>query len=107
MTALHSPFAVRQFTTTDADALAATLKAIADPVRLRILALLAESGELTVTDLIPVLQLTQPTVSHHLKILGAAGLIDERQVGPERRRKVNVDAIRALAKVIDPWGGAR
>lgn len=63
--------------------LASLLKAVADPARLQILALLraSESGELCACDFPAALGLTQPTVSHHLKILAAAGLVARRQQG--------------------------
>jgi len=64
--------------------LAQTLKAIADPARLRLLSLIAahDGGEACVCDLIEPLGLSQPTVSHHLKVLVDAGLLyrDKRGV---------------------------
>jgi len=58
-------------------ALARSFKALSDPTRLRLLSLVAahEGGEATVVDLTEPLDLTQPTVSHHLKILVEAGLL--------------------------------
>lgn len=62
---------------TDADAtsLANTYAALADPVRLKLLSLIAESGEICSCDLVEPLAKSQPTVSHHTKILAEAGLI--------------------------------
>lgn len=62
---------------TSAESLAALLKAVADPTRLQLLALIraAEAGEACVCDLTEPLGLTQPTVSHHLKVLTDAGLL--------------------------------
>lgn len=64
--------------------LARTLKAIADPARLRLLSMVAthDGGEACVCDLTEPLGLTQPTVSHHLKVLVDAGLLirDKRGV---------------------------
>ncbi len=58
-------------------ALAARLKALADPTRLRMLDLLAQQAEpLCVCDITPQFEQNQPTVSHHLKLLREAGLID-------------------------------
>jgi ArsR family transcriptional regulator len=68
----------------DATALAQTYAAIADPVRLRLLSLIAASGELCSCDLLEPLAKSQPTVSHHTKILAEAGLI----VGDKRGRWV-------------------
>ena len=60
-----------------ATAVGAALKAIADPTRLRLLSMVAahEGGEACVCDLTEPLGLTQPTVSHHLKVLVDAGLL--------------------------------
>jgi ArsR family transcriptional regulator len=69
-----------------AEQLAADLAAVADPVRLRLLSMLvsAEAGEACVCELVEPLGRSQPTVSHHLKILADAGLI----VGEKRGRWV-------------------
>jgi ArsR family transcriptional regulator, arsenate/arsenite/antimonite-responsive transcriptional repressor len=63
--------------------LAATLKAIADPARLRLLSMVAahDGGEACVCDLTEPLGLSQPTVSHHLKILVDAGLLTRDKRG--------------------------
>jgi len=87
----------------DADALATAFKAIADPGRLRLLSFIAAQpgAEACVCNLVTPLGLAQPTVSHHLKVLTAAGLLARERRGtwmfyrlvPER-----VDALRqALA----------
>ena len=59
----------------DAAARAHTYAALADPVRLRLLSLIAASGEVCSCDLVEPLAKSQPTVSHHTKILAEAGLI--------------------------------
>lgn len=66
----------------DAGELARVFKALGDPVRLRLLSLIAsrDGGEVCVCDLTPAFALSQPTISHHLKLLREAGLI-----GSERR----------------------
>jgi ArsR family transcriptional regulator len=66
-----------------AEALARLLKAVADPARLQLLALIraSESGEACACDLTEPLGLSQPTVSHHLKVLTEAGLITREQRG--------------------------
>lgn len=70
-------------TAADAEQLARSLKAIADPARLRLLSLVAahEGGEACVCDLTEPLGLSQPTVSHHLKILVEAGYLHREQRG--------------------------
>ena len=69
-----------------AEELAVDFAVLADPVRLRLLSLLAsaEAGEACVCELVEPLERSQPTVSHHLKILAEAGLI----VGDKRGRWV-------------------
>jgi ArsR family transcriptional regulator len=83
----------------DAEQLAATFAALADPVRLRLLSLVAAAGECCSCDLQEPLGKSQPTISHHTKALAAAGLIvgDRRgkwtwwRIVPER-----LDALRHL-----------
>ena len=66
-----------------AEALSRTLKALADPVRLRLLSMVAahDDGEACVCELTEPLGLSQSTVSHHLKILTAAGYLTRSQRG--------------------------
>ncbi len=66
-----------------AAAIASTLKAIADPVRLRLISMVAarDGGEACVCDLTAPLGLTQPTVSHHLKVLVEAGILSRDKRG--------------------------
>lgn len=58
--------------------LAAMFKALADPVRLRLLSLIAShpGGEACVCEISATFDVSQPTISHHLKLLRAAGLLD-------------------------------
>jgi ArsR family transcriptional regulator len=58
--------------------LAKLFKALGDPVRLRLLSMIASrsGGEVCVCDLTPAFDVSQPTISHHLKLLRQAGLID-------------------------------
>lgn len=66
-----------------AEALARNVKGIADPTRLQILSVLlaAPDGEACVCDMTPLLELAQPTVSYHMKILVDAGLVSRRKRG--------------------------
>lgn len=77
------PPASSALTDEDAAALARTLKALADPTRLRLLSLIAagEGGEACVCDLVEPVGLSQPTVSHHLKVLTNAGLVTREKRG--------------------------
>jgi ArsR family transcriptional regulator, arsenate/arsenite/antimonite-responsive transcriptional repressor len=67
----------------DADQLAGSLKAIADPARLRLLSLIQAQpgGEACVCHLTEPLELSQGTVSHHLRVLREAGLVERDQRG--------------------------
>lgn len=63
--------------------LARVFKALGDPVRIRLLSMIASrsGGEICVCDLPPAFDLSQPTISHHLKLLKQAGLIDSERRG--------------------------
>lgn len=67
----------------EAEEVAAALRVVADPARLRLLSLIstAEGGEACVCNLTEPLGLSQPTVSHHLKVLVDAGLLEREQRG--------------------------
>ena len=66
-----------------AEATAVLLKAVADPVRLQLLSAIraTDRGEACVCDLTPLVGLSQPTVSHHLKVLVEAGLLEREKRG--------------------------
>jgi ArsR family transcriptional regulator len=86
---------------TDAEQLAAALRVVADPARLRLLSLIqAQPGhEACVCHLTEPLGLSQPTVSHHLKVLLRAGLVEREQRGNWaffRVREEPLAALRAL-----------
>jgi ArsR family transcriptional regulator len=67
----------------EAEELAAGFKVLADPIRLRLLSIIANSpnGEMCACDLVEPVGRSQPTVSHHLSILAAAGLLSREQRG--------------------------
>ena len=66
-----------------AEVLAQTLRAVADPTRLQLLSMIADAptGEVTVGDLAKTLGMTQPTITHHLRIMVAGGLLTRDQRG--------------------------
>ena len=66
-----------------AEQVAPLLKALADPVRLRLLSLVAshDGGEACICDLNAAFELSQPTISHHMKVLHEAGLVDRDKRG--------------------------
>ena len=65
----------------EALAMAAAFKVLADPVRLRLLSLVAGAEEACACDLVAPLGRSQPTISHHLSVLTAAGLLTREQRG--------------------------
>lgn len=78
-----SPLVREPITDEQAEKITPLLKAIADPVRLRLLSLVAShvNGEACVCDLNDAFDLSQPTISHHLKVLHEAGLLDRSKRG--------------------------
>ncbi|GAA4697435.1 metalloregulator ArsR/SmtB family transcription factor [Nocardioides conyzicola] len=78
------------------------VKAIADPVRLRLLSLVAShaDGEACVCDLNDAFDLSQPTISHHLKLLHEAGLLDREKRGVWVYYRVNRSALGDLAALL-------
>jgi ArsR family transcriptional regulator len=86
----------------DADVTAEVFKALADPARVRIVNLLVNAREpVCVCNLTPLLGLSQPTVSFHLKKLVTAGLIEREQRGVWAFYSVNRIALRRLAAEFD------
>jgi ArsR family transcriptional regulator len=86
----------------EADSLAAALKVLADPARLRILSLIQAqpTGEACVCHLTEPLGLAQPTVSHHLRVLREAGFVTREQRGSWAYYRVVPDAIAAVRAVL-------
>ncbi len=84
-----------------AEEVAALLKALADPVRLRLVSLIASTaaGEACVCDLNEAFDLTQATVSHHLKVLHTAGVLDRDKRGVWAYYRVRPEALAAVADV--------
>ena len=84
----------------DADELAKGFAALADPVRLRLLSLVAEAGEICSCDLEGPLGRSQPTISHHTKVLAEAGLLAGEKRGRWTWWKVAPDQLEALRRVL-------
>ncbi|MDI2036374.1 ArsR/SmtB family transcription factor [Paenarthrobacter nitroguajacolicus] len=86
----------------EADGVAPLLKALADPVRLRLMSLVAshEGGEACVCDLNDAFDLSQPTISHHLKVLHEVGLLDREKRGVWVYYKARTEALQNLAALI-------
>jgi ArsR family transcriptional regulator len=83
-------------------------KAMGDPVRLRLLSLIAShaGGEACVCDLSGVFELTGPTISHHLKVLREAGLITGERRGTWVYYRVQPEVLGQLAAVLVPTGAS-
>ena len=86
-----------------AERLTPLLKALADPVRLRLVSLIAASagGEACVCDLNDAFDLTQATISHHLKVLHSAGVLDRDKRGVWVYYAVRPEALAAVANLFD------
>jgi ArsR family transcriptional regulator len=90
-------------TATDAAAFAGQLKALADPHRLRLLSIVASSAdqEACVCDLTAPVGLSQPTVSHHLKVLTTAGFLSRSQRGTWAYYRLVPGALARVAGLLD------
>ena len=86
-------------TDTDAEEIVVMLKALADPVRLRLVNLIAHSGEACACDLPAALDRSQPTISHHLKVLVDAGLLEREKRGKWAWFRVRTEQLHALGDV--------
>jgi ArsR family transcriptional regulator, arsenate/arsenite/antimonite-responsive transcriptional repressor len=102
-----SPLTSEPITVEQAERVAPLVKALADPVRLRLLSLIAShaGGEACVCDLNAAFELSQPTISHHLKQLHAAGLVNREKRGVWVYYRVNQAALGDLSALLG--GGLR
>ena len=81
-----------------AERMAAIAKALGDPVRLQLVDVLRKhAGKVCVCELVPLFDLSQPTVSHHLKVLREAGVVDSERQGLWAYYFVRPDALAELA----------
>ena len=89
-----------------AEAISPVLKALADPVRLRLLSLVAShaGGEACVCDLQDAFDLSQPTISHHLKVLHEVGLLDREKRGVWVYYRVAAGALRGVGTLLGGVG---
>jgi ArsR family transcriptional regulator len=97
-----APLGVDALDDQSADRLAQAFKALADPVRLRLLSIIASapSGEACACDLTKPVGKSQPTVSHHLKVLREAGLVTSRKHGTWVHYRAVPDQMKALCSVL-------
>ncbi|WP_102141544.1 Rv2640c family ArsR-like transcriptional regulator [Mycobacterium hubeiense] len=97
-----APVAAGPMSDEDALQVALRLKALADPVRVKIMSHLFSSGEESGGELAAVLGLSESTVSHHLAQLRKAGLVESDRRGMNVFHRARHDALSALCVVLDP-----
>ena len=99
------PLSAEPLSQAQAEQVAPLLKALAEPVRLRLMSLIASrpGGEACVCDLAGAFDLSQPTISHHLKVLHEAGLLDRDKRGVWVYYRARTEALASLGALIgDP-----
>ncbi|HTU75382.1 MAG TPA: metalloregulator ArsR/SmtB family transcription factor [Trebonia sp.] len=103
-----APLACEPLSGAGAAELAPLFKAVADPVRLRLLSLIAchDGGESCVCDLLDAFDMTAPSVSYHLKILREAGLISSERRGTWVYYRVNPGVMARMSAVLLPQPAA-
>jgi ArsR family transcriptional regulator len=95
-----SPIASEPITEHEANDVAAIFAALGDPVRLRLLSLIAASDEMCSCNLEEPLGKSQPTISHHTRILGAAGLISAEKRGRWTYWRVVPERLEVAARLL-------
>ncbi|WP_341976259.1 metalloregulator ArsR/SmtB family transcription factor [Microbacterium sp. LWO13-1.2] len=103
-----SPVATHAIGQDAAASVATTLKALADPLRLRMLSAIASDprGESCVCDLAELAEVAQPTVSHHLKVLKDVGVLTSERRGTWVWYRINPDRRRAVTALLDSFAPA-
>ncbi|WP_191243885.1 ArsR/SmtB family transcription factor [Amycolatopsis deserti] len=103
-----SPLVREPLSESQAADLAKVFKAVGDPVRLRLLSLIAshDGGEACVCDLTDAFELTGPTISHHLKVLRESGLITGERRGTWIYYRVQPETLARLSAVLTPAEGS-
>jgi ArsR family transcriptional regulator, arsenate/arsenite/antimonite-responsive transcriptional repressor len=103
-----APLASEPLAPTGADELAPLFKAVADPMRLRLLSLIAchEGGESCVCDLLEAFDVTPPAISYHLKILRESGLLSSERRGTWVYYRVNPEVMARMSAVLVPPASA-
>jgi ArsR family transcriptional regulator len=96
------PLSVEPLSAGQAEQVAPVLKALADPVRLRLMSIVAShpGGEACVCDLNDAFDLSQPTISHHLKVLHDVGLLDREKRGVWVYYRARTQALASLGALI-------
>ncbi|MDQ2797634.1 MAG: metalloregulator ArsR/SmtB family transcription factor [Actinomycetota bacterium] len=107
LTACCAPLTAGVLDEIASERLARMFKALADPTRVRLVSMIAstDGGEACICDLTEPVGLSQPTVSHHMKLLTDAGLIAREQRGKWAFYRVVPDVLDALADALRPGTG--
>jgi ArsR family transcriptional regulator len=102
-----SPLTQEPLSVEQAERIAPLVKALADPVRLRLLSMVAShaDGEACVCDLNDAFDLSQPTISHHLKVLHDVGLLDREKRGVWVYYRLNATALRDFGALLGAVAG--
>ena len=100
-TACCPPLAVSPLTNEQAAGLAPMFKALGDPVRLRLMSLIASTTEICVCDLTDAFDLFGPTISHHLRVLREAGLVDSERRATWVYYWAKPEALRQLSGLLE------
>jgi ArsR family transcriptional regulator len=97
-----APLTAAPLSLEQAEQVAPLLKALADPVRLRLMSLVAshQGGEACICDLTEAFELSQPTISHHMKVLHEAGLVDRDKRGVWVYYRIRPQALASLGTLI-------
>jgi ArsR family transcriptional regulator len=82
--------------------MASALQVLADPVRLQIVSLLGGTEEACVCDLTPAVGVSQPTVSHHMRVLWEAGLVEREQRGRWVYYRLRPEPLELVANALAP-----
>ncbi|MFC0504290.1 ArsR/SmtB family transcription factor [Micromonospora costi] len=96
-----SPIAVRPMDAEQAAVVAPMFKALGDPIRLRLMSMIASVPEICVCDLTPAFDVSGPTISHHLKVLRETGLVDAERRGTWVWYRVRPEVFRQLGALLD------
>jgi ArsR family transcriptional regulator, arsenate/arsenite/antimonite-responsive transcriptional repressor len=88
----------------EAERMAAIAKALGDPIRLQLVDVLRKhAGKVCVCELTPLFDVSQPTVSHHLKVLREAGLVEVRPDGKRRWYGLRAEPLAEVAGWLEPY----
>jgi ArsR family transcriptional regulator, arsenate/arsenite/antimonite-responsive transcriptional repressor len=100
------PMSAQALTTQAAGQLAPMFKALGDPVRLRLLSLIAATDEICVCDLTDAFTLSGPTISHHLRVLRETGLVDVERRATWAYYRIRPAAMTQLSALLAVTGNA-